>query len=220
MLDNITINGTGPTDGIPIIKTGAGVGLNIAGAFMQITATDSGGNAFLTALGDTCAAGLQAGAGGSMAGIYARSDGSISLTTGGTGSIGLDQTGVVDIAGSVINTGPNTVFRVQGGPNSSNTYPTSGHGFEIAYATDANYLGAGGVGTAVFQSYDRDASAWRDVLFAANDINFSVNGSSKLILTTSGIGFFGHSPASQQTGSGITTVAQLVSVLQAYGLLS
>jgi hypothetical protein len=33
------------------------------------------------------------------------------------------------------------------------------------------------------------------------------------------LGFWGHTPAPQQSGAGITTIAQLVSALQAYGLL-
>jgi hypothetical protein len=72
------------------------------------------------------------------------------------------------------------------GTSAGNKYPTSGYGFEIAYSDTLNYLSGAGSGVSTFQSYNRDTTAWKDVLFAGNNINFQTNGSSSMVLLSNG----------------------------------
>ena len=117
-----------------------------------------------------------------------------------------------DTSNAVISSGKgdvetDRVFRVTG--SSAPEYPTTGAGFEVIFDTDGQVGSTtNGLGCATFQSYDRDAAAWRDLWFRGYNIQFDVNGVALLtLLTGKKLGINNTSPSYTLDVSGQTRIA-------------
>ena len=101
----------------------------------------------------------------------------IDASTGNVG-IGTASPGVkLDVGGMTRITG-------SGDPD----YPSSGEGFEIGWDSDGTTVmnADSSDAVAIFQSYDRDASAWRNLLFGGKNIEFDTNGTTAMVINSDG----------------------------------
>lgn len=84
-------------------------------------------------------------------------------------------------------------------------------------------VGAGAsLGTGTHVDIFADTNGVIQLAFGSGQGTVSVNigGHVKICDTGQFLGFFGHTPVGQQSSSGVTTVAQLITLLQAYGLIA
>ncbi len=105
--------------------------------------------------------------------------------------IGLTNPGTsLDVYGTIRATGGSTP-----------PWPTSGKGFEISWDADSSYSShTGGSGGAAFQSYDRDASAWRDLRFKGHNIGFHADDALTMTITSTGYVGIGDDTPNSGTG--------------------
>lgn len=119
---------------------------------------------------------------------------------------------------------PTTAFEVAGAMRSTAgtgvpTAGTGGGGLELYYSA--------GLALSVLQSYDRTASAFKDMGLYGLSVDITASGTSRFTVDGTGIGFFATTPVAKQTVTGTrtgtlaqlqTVVANMLTALANYGL--